>query len=304
MSIIPSTISSKAYVRYAWFVLIYTLFVILLGAFVRATGSGAGCGDHWPLCQGRLLVEPTNYKTWIEFTHRITSGFDLLLVMALPWLRTKVSFSLFSHALIKRACRQAVAFILIEALVGAAIVLLRYVDQDSSWQRAVVVSFHLANTLLLMNALYDVCYHASHPAQVQLPGHRRNLSYPLYTLFFYIIAMMGAVTALGDTLFSADSLRDGFDQDLNPLSHFLIRLRVVHPVLAVLWSATAFLYARGTRAYALKWVIGLQVAFGIVNLGLLAPLWAQMVHLLLANVLWIAWLHFGHGFSEHDTLKP
>ncbi len=41
--------------RYAWGVLLWNVLVALWGAYVRATGSGAGCGSHWPTCNGEIL---------------------------------------------------------------------------------------------------------------------------------------------------------------------------------------------------------------------------------------------------------
>ena len=68
--------------RSAWAVLAYNVVVILWGAIVRATGSGAGCGSHWPLCNGVVLPNAEKASTLIEFAHRATSGIALLLVVA------------------------------------------------------------------------------------------------------------------------------------------------------------------------------------------------------------------------------
>jgi heme A synthase len=77
--------------RFAWFVVVYNIAVILWGAYVRATGSGAGCGSHWPLCNGALFPATANTQTTIEFTHRVTSAVSLVLVailLILCWRRT------------------------------------------------------------------------------------------------------------------------------------------------------------------------------------------------------------------------
>jgi heme A synthase len=110
--------------------------------------------------------------------------------------------------------------------------------------------------------------------------------------------MSGAVTALGDTLFPAASLAEGLQQDVSPTSHFLIRLRVLHPTLAILVSAYLILVCgivnlrsldQQTRLLAkiLSILIVLQLAAGITNVFLLAPIWLQLVHLFLSDAIWI-----------------
>src|SRR5262249_24948503 len=81
----------RSLARFAWLLVVYNIAVILWGAYVRATGSGAGCGSHWPLCNGEIVPRAAQAQTLIEFTHRITSGISLLLVAILAvwtWMRT------------------------------------------------------------------------------------------------------------------------------------------------------------------------------------------------------------------------
>jgi len=119
--------------RFAWVVLGWNLAVILWGAFVRASGSGAGCGAHWPLCNGEVLPRAPALATMVEFTHRATSGVALLLVLALVlWVfRSRPA----GHPA-RRAAAMAGALILTEAAVGAGLVLFRLVAQDESVARA------------------------------------------------------------------------------------------------------------------------------------------------------------------------
>src|ERR671912_761132 len=69
--------------RFAWGVLSYNVAVIAWGAYVRATGSGAGCGEHWPLCNGTVIPRAPEIATIVEFSHRLTSGLALLAVVGL-----------------------------------------------------------------------------------------------------------------------------------------------------------------------------------------------------------------------------
>src|SRR5437764_4034200 len=72
-----------ALVRYAWVVVAYNILVILWGALVRATGSGAGCGNHWPLCNGQVIPLSPRIDTVIEFTHRMMTGGASFIVLGL-----------------------------------------------------------------------------------------------------------------------------------------------------------------------------------------------------------------------------
>ena len=82
-SIPASTLPTPALRRFAWGVLCYFIAVILWGTLVRATGSGAGCGGHWPLCNGTVLQHSPSVETIIEYAHRLTSGLTFFAVVGL-----------------------------------------------------------------------------------------------------------------------------------------------------------------------------------------------------------------------------
>ncbi|MBP1642498.1 MAG: cytochrome oxidase assembly, partial [Acidobacteria bacterium] len=136
--------------RLAWAVLALNLLVILWGALVRATGSGAGCGSHWPLCDGEVVPRAASVEKAIEFTHRATSGLALLAVAA---LLVAVRRALAPGHPARRAAAWSLAIILVEAALGAGLVKLGLVADDDSPARAVVMSVHLVNTLFLLAAL-------------------------------------------------------------------------------------------------------------------------------------------------------
>ena len=133
--------------RFAWAVLAYNVAVIVWGAAVRATGSGAGCGEHWPLCNGTLVLHHPAVATMIELAHRATSGVDMVCVLALfGW-----TFRALPRRHLARAGATAVLILTLnEALLGALLVLLGHTARDMSPARAVYLGLHLTNTLLLL----------------------------------------------------------------------------------------------------------------------------------------------------------
>lgn len=281
---------------FAWGVLAYNLFVILWGAFVRATGSGAGCGSHWPLCNGEVIPRADSIQTLIEFGHRLTSGVALLGVIALVvWSRRARP----PGHLMRRGAIASLIFIIIEALLGAGLVLFELVAHNASVTRAFSMSAHLLNTFLLVAALTLTAWWASGGGALRLRGNGPLvLRLGLGAAGVLLVGMSGAITALGDTLFPAASLAEGIQQDLAPAAHFAIRLRVLHPVLAVLTSVYVVYTAwnvqagRGSLlrnvAIGVTAVFALQLGVGVANMLLLAPIWIQLVHLLLADLLWMA----------------
>jgi len=286
------------FARFARALLGYTLGVILFGAGVRITDSGAGCGQHWPSCNGEILHLPKSVATLIELTHRLTSGLSMLAVLGL----LLGAFRLYPR---KHAVRAAAVFsfvmIAIEALLGMLIVLMRWVVHDASFGRILALPLHLVSTALLTAALTWCAYFAAVPDAQQrpLPRAARNLLL-LAGLGILLVSATGAVTALGDTVYPVQA--SGFaarlqeDQGLN--AHLLQRMRGIHPFLAIGVAAFVAYVAMLLPGYrsssavsraslALAGCILLQVCAGVLNIWLSAPGPLQVVHLLLANLAWI-----------------
>jgi heme a synthase len=288
--------------RFAWVVVGVNLFVILWGAFVRASGSGAGCGRHWPLCNGQLVPVEPGIHTLIELTHRVTSGSALLLVAVLFWWSRR-EFPPRHPA--RRWAGWSLGFITVEALIGAGLVLLALVGENDSLARAGYLAAHLLNTFLLLGSLALTAHAAGLARTWQLPrvGPTGGLV-AAALLSLLLVGMSGAVTALGDTLFPAATLAAGFRADTSSTAHLLVRLRVLHPVLALLtggylafmvWSVGRLRPGAGESGWARAVVVLLllQLGAGVTNLLLLAPTALQLLHLLLADLLWIAVVVFG-----------
>lgn len=289
------------FAKYAWFVLLFNLGVILWGAYVRATGSGAGCGSHWPLCNGVVIPRSQQIETMVEFTHRATSGIAFMLVLGmLVWAWRKFP----RRHRIRKVALISMVFMITEALVGAGLVLLELVAENASIGRAFSISIHLINTFLLLAFITITAWWASGGNQVRLRWGETNLWLLFVGLLGVILlGMSGALTALGDTLFPVSSLEEGLRQDFSPAAHFLIRLRIFHPTIAVIVSVYIILIISWItnkvniernkilgRATIL--VVLLQLLAGLLNLILLAPVWLQLVHLLLADLIWIGMVLF------------
>ena len=285
------------FAKFAWIVLIWNVITALWGAFVRATGSGAGCGSHWPLCNGQVVPQAEQVATLVEFSHRIMSGLAMIGVLVLlVW-----AFRAYPkrHPVRYGAVASAV-FIILEALVGAALVVFGWVVDDASKERALVVSIHLVNTFLLLASLAVVAWWASNKRPIALQAHRW-LVWGLRAglLLVLLIGVSGAITALGDTLFPVSSVAEGLQQDFDKTASFLVRLRLWHPVLSILTGVYLLFLTRllnaehadptVTRLSRLVAIFVIaQLAVGFVNVMLLAPVWMQVVHLLMADLVWLS----------------
>ncbi len=289
----PAPTRTANFSRFAWGVLAWNILVVLWGAYVRASGSGAGCGSHWPLCNGEVVPVAPRIETIIEFTHRVMSGVALAGVTTL-WLWSRASFARGSRA--RRMALASFVLLITEALLGAGLVLFNYVDKDASIGRAFYLSLHLVNTLLLLGALVLTAWFS----RGVVPTSARRSSFVVAALpIAILVSVTGAIAALGDTLFPALSLAQGFHQDFSAAANFLLRLRILHPALAILagcyFVAVSVMVLRSKQQtkLATKLAIGVlilalaQLGAGAINLLLLAPVWMQITHLLLADSLWI-----------------
>jgi cytochrome c oxidase assembly protein subunit 15 len=289
--------------RFAWFVVFYNVLVIVWGALVRASGSGAGCGNHWPLCNGQIIPVSPGFHTLIEFTHRMMVGGSAFFVFALlVW-----SFRGTVKGQATRSLAVASTLLLLnEAFLGALLVKLNYVTVNQSTGRIVLLSIHLGNTLLLMAALtLTARFLSTGQRWDDLPLTRRFVGVVEGLITTVFVGITGSIAALGDTLFPAPSLHASIAQDLAAGSPMLLRLRLVHPALAliaalfVIWLAARARQAgpsltltqhtsRIRLANLLLLLLALQFVLGILDVLLLAPAWMQLFHLLGADLFWIA----------------
>lgn len=277
----------------------YTLLVILWGAWVRISHSGNGCGDTWPLCHGQLIPEAAQNKTWVEYTHRLMSGIYGLVVIFFFWRVKKVYKP---QSLARSYAIMILVFMITEALLGAKLVLFGLVGSNSSAFRTFAMSLHQVNSLLLMGstAAFVVTPNLERPKKFLSQLLKSFFSTNVFLFALILIAVTGAWAALSTTLFPSTTLLDGFKHDFAAQSHFLLRIRLSHPVLALLLmgSFVVVFYRRSLnansseeirRTYFQTSLIGaITLVVGILTLFLLSPVPLKLIHLAMAHVFWIA----------------
>ncbi|MFL5540847.1 MAG: COX15/CtaA family protein [Longimicrobiaceae bacterium] len=288
----PPTPRSPAFARYAWGVLAWNVAVVLWGALVRATGAGAGCGNHWPRCNGEVIPPSPSVQTLIEFTHRLMTGADGFLVLALVVLAWRLHPR---GSPVRTGAALSAFFLVTEALVGAALVKLDLVAENRSAARVWWMALHLVNTFMLLGSLTLAAWWASGWPRVRLRGQGAAAWATFAAIAATLaVAVTGAITALGDTLYPKSAV--GLTESAT--ATFLERLRVVHPLVAIATAAYVVLAGMLVRrlrpgpmtarlSRRLVALFAVQVLVGAFNVMLLAPTWMQLVHLLVADVVWI-----------------
>lgn len=295
---------TRLLVPYAWFTLGWTLLTIVLGAVVRATHSGDGCGASWPSCDGRFFVTAqTETPRIIEFTHRSVSGLDLLFVALLLVL---VFRALPAGHRARRTSVWTLASIISEAGIGALIVLYGWVARDTSTPRQISVPLHLVNTLALTGLLALLVWQIRGGGALTFARSRGARTLAGLAALIVLVAATGATTSLADTLFEPESLGHGLAQDLDSSSALIVRLRVLHPLIAIVTGIVlaSYVWRRLDDSVGVRsgqWVLVLlavQAGLGSLHIVLLTPLATALLHLAVAQSLWIAFAFFAFDRLE------
>jgi heme A synthase len=306
----PRRAGLSRFAIYAWFVLAYNVAVVLWGAFVRATSSGAGCGSHWPLCNGAAVTHGEILAKIIELTHRLTSTLAGMFILGLLFWAFRAYPK--KHA-VRTGALLTTFFVLTEGALGAGLVLFEKTAQDKSTARVVSLSVHLINTFLLVACIALTAWWASggkRPSWTKAGNVRWYLLAGL--LGVLVLGVSGAITALGDTLYPVTSLAEGLRADFSTAAPFVVQFRKYHPAIAILvggYLACLAVYrsmltaSPTTRrlAFSLAGLVLTQWAFGALDVYLLAPYWLQLLHLLLADLLWIAAVLLSADLLSHHA---
>jgi heme A synthase len=305
-----ATEHNRRFAAYAWATLGFNVLVVLWGTYVRATGSGAGCGDHWPLCDGQVVPLGARTQTLIEFSHRASSGVALLMVLGLlVWAMRSYPRK---HR-VRLGAGLSVVFMLTEALIGAGLVLFNQVAKNASITRGYSLSLHLVNTFTLLAMIALTAWWAS-VGQASRPVSISR--WPLYSALagLMLLGVSGAIAALGDTLFPAKSLAAGIREDFTPGANIFLKLRVFHPAIAVVVSAyllfAVWFTTKRLKRSDLQWfalgvsmLVLVQLMLGVINLAMLAPLPMQLIHLFTADMVWIAAVLFTANTFETPSAR-
>ena len=280
--------------KFSWFLLGWTILVIAWGTVVRATNSGAGCGNFWPLCGEQLIPTFEAFHTGVEFLHRVMSGLLIIFVLILVVWGTRIYRF---DPLRKKTVWAVLLFTVIEAILGAGLVLLGLVEKNDSVLRIVAVSIHLLNTFILLGIICANAWWSNHEP---LPGNPEKATKWLtigYIVSVVAIGVTGAITALADTLFPSTSMQHTIAEQLQPNAHILVYLRIYHPILAMLLGFVLIMTIRAfiqdstpvisrIKVLLILAVIG-QVALGFANILLLTPIVVQVLHLVMADMIWL-----------------
>lgn len=285
---------------YAKLGLFLSIVSILAGAFVRATGSGDGCGATWPTCKGRIIPALTDTSELIEFSHRSVSG--LLLVVTLIIFSKTRKFQ--KGSLVRSVTNYLTFFVIFEAIIGAIIVLFEWVGLNSSLPRIVAVPIHLVNTFGLLGC-YAIMYKIVEDDLKEIKSIF-NKNFILISLLFLLSGATGSITALADVLFPSASFIEGFLEDFDKTSEVLTRLRILHPIISSALSVVLYVYSTrinkkyGVNVKLLKTFVIVAVLLGVFNVisNIVLPL--SILHLAIADFLWISYIYVSIDLSKNN----
>jgi cytochrome c oxidase assembly protein subunit 15 len=274
---------------WAWATLCFFVIVVLEGAIVRATSSGAGCGKNWPLCNGQILPHHPQLATVIEFTHRSLTGVSVMMFAVLiGW----TFYATPKRHPARLASVVAGLLLLTEGALGAVLVLGGYVEKNATDMRVFVQGVHFTNTMLLLAAATVVPVLLG---QVKRVGDGLKTPMMLALVTTLVTGATGSVAALADTLFPSPSFAAAMAADFAASSPLLIRMRWMHPASALVAAAcTVWLIVvfrrqgKGLAALSLTTNLVAQIVIGCLDVLLLAPTTLQVVHLFSADIFWIS----------------
>ncbi len=286
--------------KLARFNLLYCLFVIAWGAWVRLSDSGDGCGQHWPLCEGEVIPRFASLEKWTEFFHRATSGLFGITVL---W-QASLAWRAFGHkhiVCVSSLCALVLTFI--EALIGAWLVKKGLVAEGRDPLRIVVMPLHLANTFLLLSALTVADFWRDGEFQGIKRANKWFKSYSILGVILLLgVMVLGAMAALAHDWFPFPNLYRALEADFGlggHQHHWLLRLRIFHPFLAILavafiftmtchWRRVGLIHAGESWAFLV--LLSGQLLMGALNWVFMAPAWSALIHLVLADFIWIGFI--------------
>ena len=301
----PEQAKMSPFAKYAWFALAYNVLVIVWGVFLRASKSGDGCGQYWLTCNGELIPSAPQFKTVIEFSHRMTTAVDgIVMLVLLGWaIWLWRSDRTIQNRQVLYAAIGSMVFVITEAAVGAGLVLTGNTAEAVTDTRPLWAIGHLANTFILLTFLTLTAWFATRERRLgPMPSTKTILMIALAVLGLLLVGASGSLAALSNMLFPSQSISEGIAKDFSESSDLILRLRLSHPVLSILTSVYIIFIAGWLKALVqgdadTAWwskvvsiLVMVQVAFGGATLLTLGPIVMQLGHLLLADLVWISFV--------------
>lgn len=304
----------SGFARFAWIVLAYNIAVILWGAFLRASLSGDGCGQHWLTCGGEVVPTAPKFKTVIEFSHRLSTGLAFIVVL-IQFVWSLRSFAKGSP--IKKTAVVSFALMIVEALIGAGLVLTGNTAENWTPSRPFWMAAHLITTFSLLASLSLTAWFSSGGKTFTFKTQPKILLLlGLAVTGILLVGMTGSVAALSRMLFPSENLAEGIAKDFSSASHILLRLRISHPIVSILVGAFLVFMAYWFKlkfagkfwinrfANLLMLLVAAQLAFGSLTLLMLSPILMQLGHLFLADSIWIVFvLMSANILAEENEFK-
>ena len=283
--------------------LILSIISIIAGAVVRATGSGDGCGSSWPSCNGRVIPSLNSASEQIEFSHRAISGL-LLIVTVVIFIK---SFNDSVPSLQKKVINYLTFFVLLEAFIGAVIVLYEWVGMNSSIPRIAAVPLHLVNTFGLL-AMYTVLFKLVQNPKIKISS-LIDRNFKIITFLFVLTGATGSIAALADVLFPSESFVAGIVEDFDSTSELLTRLRVLHPIASTVLSIMLFNESKrleikfNLKTNQIKLLVISGVTLGVLNVFININIFLSVVHLLVADLLWITYIYISMEKNHKQSIN-
>jgi heme A synthase len=271
--------------------IVLSILSILAGAFVRATGSGDGCGSTWPTCKGKIIPQLSDTSEVIEFSHRSISGI-LLIVTLIIFIKSR---NMSKGTIVRTTVNLLTFFVVFEAAIGAVIVLYEWVGLNSSLPRIIAVPIHLVNTFGLL-----ACYAALYKVLLNNFKNIKQLwdrRFVFVAFLFLLSGATGSITALADVLFPSASFYEGLMEDFDRTSELLTRLRILHPLVATGLSVALIIESRKIQkdykidVKFLQLLVIVAVTLGVLNVLSNIVLLLSILHLAIADLLWISYIY-------------
>lgn len=301
--------SRRRFAAFAWSLLVLNLAAVAWGVFLRAGKFGDGCGTNWPLCPGGPVPLNGSISRFIEGSHRLmTSLIGVMTIGLVFWSRRIYSREDEGGRAVRGLALAALGMTVVEGLVGAVLVKFALVTTNASPMRALVMAFHVVSTFGLVGAV-AACALAAGPDGDLEGGVRPRLKQGGAALGMLLtgaigLVGLGATGAISAFAHQVNPVEDVLTAALAPGAPWMVRLQPMHPLLSAAVALYLVLMAGllpnlrpdprvALWARRLAIMVGVEMALGLVNILVRAAIPMQMLHLVAADLTWVALVGLG-----------